>query len=447
MSSSDHRHCADYARANGGLPAIEAGMPLPAGTGLSRRSFLLKSAGMALSVYGAGMLVAPEAFEEGVALAAESGPRTVLVSVFLSGGIDGLSVLAPYADAKYQTLRPTLALDSGTTFGEDERLVWHPSANPLAALHAAGKVTVMPAMGYTSPNQSHFTSRHFWETGTLDVQARTGWLGRWLDVVGDPNNAIQGLSLESELSPTLATSRVAVAATSSPAEYKFDSPGVWDERSKTAMMEAFSRLGTLPSKDPITGQARQAQANAAILRSQLSTLPASNTTVAYPANNGVANRLKSLALMLGAGLPIRAVTVNAQGGYDTHSDQAAAFSRNLKATVDAITAFQADIEARGLADRVLVHLWSEFGRRPEENGSAGTDHGAAGVGFLIGSRASGRMIGEHPGLTSLDGQGNLKATSDFRSLYASLVEDWLGGAAASDVVPSANGMPRYAVVK
>src|SRR3712207_4126553 len=151
--------------------------------------------------------------------------------------------------------------------------------------------------------------------------------------------------------------------------------------------------------------------------------------------------------MLAAGLPIRAVTLNGQGGYDTHSDQAGAFSRNLGATVDAIAAFQADLEARGLADRVLVHLWSEFGRRPEENGSAGTDHGAAGVGFLIGTRAAGRMIGEHPGLATLDPQGNLKATSDFRGLYASLVDDWLGGASAVDVLPDAARVARYAVVK
>jgi uncharacterized protein (DUF1501 family) len=442
----DHRHCADYARANRGLPAIEAGMPAPAGTGMSRRALLLRGAGLALSVYGAGKL-APGLVEEGVAMAAEGAPKTVLVSIFLSGGVDGLSVLAPYQDSKYLALRPTLKLGGGRTFGEDDRLAWHPAADPLADLHAAGKVSVAPAMGYTSPNQSHFTSRHFWETGTLDVHARTGWLGRYLDVVGDPNNAIQGLSLESELSPTLATSKVAVAATSSPAEYKFESHGVWDVRSQNRMLESFARMGTLPASDPILGQARQAQSNAAMLRWQLANMTADATPVTYPAKNEVGARLKSLATMLAAGLPIRAVTLNGQGGYDTHSDQATALNRNLKATVDAIAAFQADLEARGLADRVLVHLWSEFGRRPEENGSSGTDHGAAGVGFLIGTRAAGTMIGEHPGLASLDPEGNLKATSDFRGLYASLVEDWLGGADAADVVPDAANMARYTVVK
>jgi uncharacterized protein (DUF1501 family) len=212
------------------------------------------------------------------------------------------------------------------------------------------------------------------------------------------------------------------------------------------MLASLGRLGTLPSDDPITAQARQAQANSAILREQLAALGPADGTVPYPAND-TGGRLKSLAQMLGAGLPIRCATLNAVGGYDTHSGQATSLQRNLRATVDSIVAFQADIEARGLADRVLVHLWSEFGRRPEENGSAGTDHGAAGVGFLIGARAKPGLVGEFPGLTSLDPQGNLKATSDFRALYASLVEDWLGGADAADVLPDASRVGRYALLK
>ena len=443
----DHRHCTDYARAQAGrgLPALEPGMPIPAGTGMDRRSFLLRAAGTALSVYGASN-VASQVLDEGFAMAQAAGPQPVLVSIFLSGGIDSLSVLAPYQDAKYLALRPSLKVGGGTVFSEDPRLMWHPAASGLANLHAAKKVTVMPAMGYTSPNQSHFTSRHFYEVGSLDVNARTGWLGCYLDVVGEPNNAIQGLSLENDLSPALATSRVAVAATASPTDYKFDSPGVWDATAKAAMLDSFGRLGTLPSSDPITGQARQTQANAAILRTQLATLPADTGTATYPASNGLASRLKSLARMLGAGLPIRVATMNGVGGYDTHSGQAASFTSNLQRSVDAIVAFQSDLEARGLADRVLLHVWSEFGRRPEENGSAGTDHGAAGIGFLIGTRARPQMIGEFPGLSSLDPQGNLRATSDFRTLYRSLVDGWLGGASAAGVIPGSD-TARYAVTK
>ena len=443
--------CNDYTRAQvlraaagKGLPAIEPGMPLPAGTGMDRRGFLLRAGGLALSVYGAGK-VAPGVLEEGVALAAESGPQPVLVSIFLSGGIDGLNVLAPFEETRYVNLRPTLRVTGGAPFTEDPRLVWHAAAEPLRLLHEAGKVSVAPAMGYTSPNQSHFTSRHFWEVGSLDVQARTGWLGRYLDRVGEPNNAIQGLSLEGSLSPTLATSNVAVAATSSITDYRFESPGVWEGRMRASMLESFGRLGALPSGNPILGQARQAQANAAILREQLAALPADTGAVTYP-SSGIATRLSSLARMLSAGLPIRCATMDASGGYDTHSSQATPFTNGLRATTEAIAAFQADLEARGLADRVMIHLWSEFGRRPEENGSRGTDHGAAGVGFLIGTRAAGTMIGEYPGLTTLDPQGNLRSTSDFRGLYCSLLEDWFG-TEAEGIVPGQAAFARYAVVK
>src|SRR3954452_18495380 len=137
--------CSEHAQAAAGLPAIEAGMPQPAGTGLSRRSFLLRSAALGLAVYGAGRL---PAFEAGVAQAQAAGPGTVLLNVFLDGGVDSLSVLAPVEDAAYRRLRPQLALAAGRAFSEDPRLRWHPSMNALADLHAEGKVSVFPAIGY-----------------------------------------------------------------------------------------------------------------------------------------------------------------------------------------------------------------------------------------------------------------------------------------------------------
>jgi uncharacterized protein (DUF1501 family) len=132
--------------------------------------------------------------------------------------------------------------------------------------------------------------------------------------------------------------------------------------------------------------------------------------------------------------------------YDTHDDQPAALAYGLKLTADSLLAFQRDLESRGLADRVLVHVWSEFGRRAEENGSNGTDHGAAGIGFLIGSRARGTMVGEYPGLAKLDDDGNLRATSDFRGLYAALLEDWLD-ADADAIIPGARSFVRPRILK
>jgi uncharacterized protein (DUF1501 family) len=132
--------------------------------------------------------------------------------------------------------------------------------------------------------------------------------------------------------------------------------------------------------------------------------------------------------------------------YDTHDDQPEALADGLTLTAESLLAFQRDLEARGLADRVLVHVWSEFGRRAQENGSNGTDHGAAGVGFLVGTRVTGTMIGEYPGLAKLDANGNLRATSDFRGLYAALLEDWLG-TDADGIIPSARSFARPRILK
>jgi uncharacterized protein (DUF1501 family) len=167
--------------------------------------------------------------------------------------------------------------------------------------------------------------------------------------------------------------------------------------------------------------------------------------VTYPTGDAFPERLEALAAMLHAGLPIRCVSLNGVGGYDTHSDETATLKTNLGKTVESVLAFQRDLEARGLADRVLVELWSEFGRRPEENGS-GTDHGAAGAAFVIGTRAKGQMIGEFPGLAQLDENENLRNTSDFRALYCSLLEQWFQTEAGL-VIPDAASQPRPVLVK
>ena len=442
------------AQAGRGLPAIEPGMPLPAGTGLSRRTFLLEAAGLTMTIYGAGRL-AGAALEDGIARAAAAAPNApVLISVFLDGGADSLSILAPTGDPRYPTLRPRLALapSAGTPFAEDARLRWHPSVASLATLHAEGKVTVLPAVGYTSPDQSHFTSRHYWEVGATDAHLRTGWLGRHIDVTGDPDNPLQGLSLQSRLMPALASTKRPVASIDSPSSYTFSAHRVRGEV-ETRMLAAMGAIGIAHrgSHDPALRQAGEVATQAHRLRHQLMPFRgAVASPVAYPqSGDSFPRRLAALAAMLGGGLPLRCVALRAPGMYDTHSDQAGSLSNGLQLTTDSLYAFQRDLEARGVADRVLIHVWSEFGRRARENGSAGTDHGAAGIGFLIGSRARGTMIGEFPGLadgSGLDRQGNLRATSDFRGVYASLLEQWFGMDAAA-VIPNAASFGRAALLK
>jgi uncharacterized protein (DUF1501 family) len=433
------------AEAGKGLPLIENGMPVPAGTGLSRRSFLSRSAGLALAVYGASKLPL-QAFEEGIANA-QTGTNNILVSVFFDGGIDSMSLLAPTGHSQYASLRPTLAQSptAGTAFSEDPSLRWASAAQPLATLHGEGKVSVFPAIGYTSPNQSHFTSRHFYEIGELEVGARTGWLGRYIDRTGSLDNPLQGLSLDGTLSPMLATANMPVAAVSDPTEFDMWTHGTGDWVDPK-MFDAFGNFGEF-GVDPNSGhmgQARKATKQTADLREQLGAFSDFPIPPVYP-NTSFARKLAGLAELIDGGLPLSSVTVSAPGGYDTHSNQAAGFSTNLGRTCDALLAFQRDLEAKGHDDRVLMEVWSEFGRRPDENGSAGTDHGAAGCAFVIGTRALGTMVEEFPGLASLDEDDNLVWTSDFRGMYCSLLEDWLGTDPAG-IIPGEATLPRYSLI-
>lgn len=432
------------AEAGRGLPKIESGMPLPAGTGLTRRRFISRTAGMALAVYGASKIPLG-AMQNGIAQAAGGPPRRVLVSIFMDGGADALSILAPVGDSRYASLRPTLALGAGdgTAFSEDARLRWHPAASGLSTLHSEGKVSVLPAIGYSTPNQSHFTSRHFWEIGELEVGARTGWLGRYIDLVGEPDNPLQGLSLDGSLSPSIATLNNPVAALDSVTD--FDLWARVDDPVRAEMFRSFTRFGSMASDSPALGQTRKAISRTSKLRDDLGQFNEFTSPVAYP-DGRLAEQLSGVAALLGAGMPLHCVTVSADGGFDTHDDQASELAGNLKSTSDAILAFQRDLEARGLQDQVLVEMWSEFGRRPEENGSGGTDHGAAGTAFVIGSKAAGQMIGEFPGLGVLDVDDNLRNTSDFRAMYCSLLEQWLGQDAAA-IIPGAGGFARPTLVR
>jgi uncharacterized protein (DUF1501 family) len=221
------------------------------------------------------------------------------------------------------------------------------------------------------------------------------------------------------------------------------------------MLDAIGSLGKRPSRpDPKLREAAAVTSQADTLRRQLvpfATLgqqPNFGSTIAYPTTDSdFPKRLAGLAAMLAAGLPLRCVALNAPGEYDTHANQANDLASGLKVTAESLLAFQRDLEARGLAGRVVTLVWSEFGRRAAENGSSGTDHGAGGTAFLIGSPVRGQLIGEFPGLGSsgLDGDGNLVATADFRAVYSSLLEQWFG-AEAERVIPGARSFDRPALI-
>jgi uncharacterized protein (DUF1501 family) len=441
------------AQAGRGLPAIEPGMPLPAGTGLTRREFVSRTAGLALAVYG-GAALTGRAFDHGIAQAASdaAAAQKVLVTVFFNGGIDGLSVLFPAGDPRYYALRPNLALPqtAGQPFAEDGRLRWHPAASGLATLHAEGKVSVLPAVGYDNANQSHFTSRHYYEVGATDANLRTGWLGRYLDRVGTADNPLQGLTLDVALHPSLATAKMPVATLAAADQYTFTPPGLPAHPLETSILQEAANIGAAHARSSDAGLAAAGAVayDAHHLYYGLGSVRSGfNSPVAYPSSaDPFPHRLAGLAAMIAAGLPVHVVGLTV-GHFDTHATQATALQRDLQLASDSLLAFQRDLEARGIADRVLVHVWSEFGRRGAENASGGTDHGSAGIGFLVGSRVKGQQLGSFPGVTSgLDPSGNLKPTADFRAVQAALLEQWLA-ADSNAILPGIASLQRPALLK
>jgi hypothetical protein len=217
----------------------------------------------------------------------------------------------------------------------------------------------------------------------------------------------------------------------------FSIPDVWSEK---AFLPLYRRLSHARAKHPGLAAVRGMYGNTIDTHDRLAPLAQEDAPppppVPYP-DSDLGKRLGNLGRMLGAGFGTR-VAVVAHGGFDTHDAQAQAHSDLLQDLGDSLRAWQADLDARGLSERVLTLIWSEFGRRPEDNDSSGTDHGAGGLLLLVGNRANGGIQSEFPGLARLDADDNLIVTTDFRSVYATLLEDWLGVEAAR-VLPKVPG--------
>jgi uncharacterized protein (DUF1501 family) len=410
-------------------------VPLPTDTleqagssgAFDRRDLLAGGLGLLLACTGLPGRSPGGILEAAAAEAAQSPDAPILVSVYLDGGNDGLNTLVPLADARYAQLRPKIGIAAGEALplADTAEFGWHPSLTGLRELYDAGKVAVLPSVDYAHPDLSHFNSSAYWRTGvvgqTLD---RSGWLGRTVDVLGSPDNPLQAISVSGNLDPILQTGHHPVATVFDPADSAFWIPGTW---SSDAAMDAYRTVARRGRGARAAVQ--QTFRNAFSISDRLAPLAAEKTPapppLGYP-DSELGKGLRNLGRMLGAGFGTRVAAVSAGGGYDTHDDQPGSNPDLLRDLGDSLAAWQADLAARGLAGRVLTMVWSEFGRRPEENDSQGTDHGAGGLVLLIGDRANGGVRSEFPGLGRLDENDNLLVSTDFRTVYATLLESWLG---------------------
>jgi len=399
----------------------------------SRRSFI----GQGVAAVGLGAAV--PGFLARTALAAKEEPKgdRVVVAILLTGGPDGLSVVPPYADDEYYKKRPQLALPAKEVLKLNDQVALHPRLTGFQKMLDAGRLAVILGAGYPNFNLSHFTSRDFWESATAKDQTgkagSSGWLGRFVDYACSQN-------LDPTLNVAVGPGRLPLIVTGrqhpgigfeTPASFRFS--GLNSADSQTLYLR-LNELACVPSGDLAFVAQTAVNANAA--SSKLGDLASRySTPIEYP-DTQFAQSLRTIAGLIGGGLPARAYYaaqgIAVFGGYDTHAEQLRRLDGLLGELNDTLTAFYRDLDRQGNGDRVLTFTFSEFGRRVEENFSGGTDHGLAQPMFVLGSGVKAGVHGKQPSLTDLDERGNLKMQLDFRGVYASILDRWLG--APSDVI-------------
>jgi uncharacterized protein (DUF1501 family) len=387
-------------------------------TDVSRREFMQRGAGVAVALTAATALPATRWMS--VASRATKPvlhpAKGILVLVTLYGGNDGLNTVIPYQDAAYLGGRPTLGYQPNEVLPIGDGLALHPSLTGLKNLWDAHQLAIVRGVGYPNPNRSHFRSMDIWQSGVPNDIEPTGWLGRWLDKTGtDP---LRALSIGPNLPRVLAGNKTSGAAIPTGS---LRLPG------QPAIAHAFAAL-----EHPYTGEprlaARAAQTGADLLHVQAVLTKAISTATARapatpPATGPLGTQLDLVARTINAHVPTR-VYATSLSGFDTHADEKATQARLLSELDTSITRFLAALEPTR-AQHVVIATYSEFGRRVAANASGGTDHGTAAPLFIIGPSIKGGFYGDEPALTNLD-NGDLRYTTDFRSVYATLLADVIG---------------------
>ncbi|HET9050350.1 MAG TPA: DUF1501 domain-containing protein [Candidatus Dormibacteraeota bacterium] len=390
---------------------------------ITRRDFL--AAGLATA--GAGITV-PPILAQGVFAATAEGVHNdhVLVVLQWGGGNDGLNTVVPYADPAYHDARPTIGVAPESVLDLDGKVGFHPALTGVKALYDRGRVAVVQGVGYPNPTYSHFEALHVWEYADPARASTSGWLGALLasgrlDVSDHPLACVAAgqASTPTELrapgaqvsviqsSQGYAIEGGAARTTAAPALYR-STPGPYGALFDQALSTARAGIAEL--------SAASAYAPAAQYEPK---------GVVYGSKIDLASSLQ-LAARIIVTQPSAKVVHVVLGGFDTHQQEDSRH-QSLLAAVDAgVSAFMQDLAAHGQDRRVTLMTWSEFGRRVRENGSRGTDHGAAMPMLVMGGAVAGGLYGEAPSLTSTVDGGNLKYTVDFRSVYQAVIRDWLG---------------------
>ena len=368
----------------------------------TRRRFLGRSAELGLVAIGAR---APLVWQRAAAAAEPKAGLPILVVIELSGGNDGLNTVVPHADDLYAKARPTLRIGPKTVLKLDDRVGLIPAFKPLYSFWESGDLAIVQGAGYPNPNRSHSRSMEIWQTGSVGPVPDAGWLGRAADI----QPSVGPCHVGTEAVPLAVQGR------------KFFTPSI-------ASLADYRVPRGMPADDPsfpvdelareIRRRKDQAIAMAKRLEAASASLPDSGTGT-------LDERLTTILVLIEHDAALRVFyTSTAPAAFDTHAAQGFAHRELLRSVSSAVAGFLNDLKKRGLGERVVVLMFSEFGRRVKENAQGGTDHGTAGPVFLAGAPVRGGLVGPHPDLANLD-NGDLKFAVDFRDIYATLLRRWL----------------------
>ncbi len=350
----------------------------------------------------------------------ESHPERILVVIELSGGNDGLNTVVPYGDAAYYRARPRLGIPDTKVIKAADGFGFHPAMVGFERLYKDGHLAVVHGCGYDHPSLSHFSSMGFWHTGVPNGGEALGWLGRLADERYATSERNIVVNIGGSQSLAVRASRHSPLVFDDPSRFRRDGT---DVEKATLTSLSRPRETTNPMLEFLSSTANNATESSDVVRRAIADY---RTTVDYGIGGGLGGNLQRVAALIASNMPTRLYYVTYAGNsFDTHVQQADLHSRLLMYTADAVHGFMKDIERIGRADQVSVLMFTEFGRRVEENGSLGTDHGTATPMFVIGKGVRGGFYGQPPSLTDLD-DGNLKMTTDFRRVYASAIRGWLG---------------------
>jgi uncharacterized protein (DUF1501 family) len=368
----------------------------------------------------------------------------ILVVVQMSGGNDGLSTVIPYGDDNYYRARSVISHPANEIVKIDNYIGLHPNLKPLKTFFDNGEMGIVQGVGYPNPNRSHFRSMDIWHSAQPDREVpNTGWLGRYFDNTCPGCDPHVGMAIGETLPLAMQGEKVAPLSFERPESYRYNGRDKIHYFELNGMDSSGKPKTPATQPSPMMGVAPQKAAQNKIITTEQSQLDFLHRTAmdaqissqdilritsghsspgVYPPGE-FGNGLKTIAAMIAGGLPTRVYYV-ALTGFDTHAAQLQRHDQLMKQLADGLSAFWNDLKQQKNDDRVMLMTFSEFGRRVQQNASNGTDHGAAAPMFVMGNRIQQGVVTKHPSLTDLD-QGDLKYHVDFRSVYASVLQNWL----------------------